>query len=72
MNKLIGMVGTTLGGGLVGAGFQRSQMFGNKVSSGMSKMFGGSSLKFDQTTWVFIVCGIVVLAVGVYFSAKKS
>lgn len=72
MNKLIGMVGTTLGGGLVGAGIQRSQMFGNKLSSGMSKVFGGSSLKFDRTTWIFLICGIVVLVIGVYFSTKKN
>lgn len=72
MNKLIGMLGTTLGGGLIGAGIQRSQMFGNKFASGMSKLFGGSSLKFDNTTWIFLVCGVLVLAAGVYFTTKKN
>ena len=72
MNKLLGLIGTTLGGGLIGAGIQRTQMFGNKFSSGFSKMFGGSSLKFDNTTWIFLICGIVVLAAGVYFSTRKN
>jgi hypothetical protein len=72
MNKLLGLIGTTLGGGLIGAGIQRTQMFGNKFSSGLSKAFGGSSLKFDNTTWIFLVCGVLVLAAGVYFSSKKN
>jgi hypothetical protein len=72
MNKLLGMVGTTVGGGLIGAGIQRSQMFGNKLSSGLSKMVGKSGLKFDETTWVFLVCGLVVLALGVYFTSKRK
>lgn len=72
MNKLLGMVGTTVGGGLIGAGIQRSQMFGNKLSSGLSKLVGKSALKFDETTWVFLVCGLVVLAFGVYFTTKRK
>lgn len=72
MNKLLGMVGTTVGGGLIGAGIQRSQMFGNKISSGLSKLVGKSGMKFDETTWVFLICGLVVLALGVYFTTKRN
>lgn len=72
MNKLIGMIGTTVGGGLIGAGIQRTYSFGNKLSSGFSKMFGHSALKFDDTTWTLLVCGVLVLLVGVYFSLKRK
>jgi hypothetical protein len=71
MNKLIGMIGTTIGGGLIGAGIQRTYSFGNKLSSGLSKAFGKSGFKFDETTWTFLICGLLVLAIGVYFSTKK-
>jgi hypothetical protein len=72
MNKFLGMIGTTAGGGLIGAGIQRSQMFGNKLSSGLSKMFGHSAYKFDDTTWLFLVSGLIVLVAGVYFSTKRK
>jgi LPXTG-motif cell wall-anchored protein len=72
MNKLIGLIGTTLGGGLIGAGIQRTYSFGNKMSSGFSKMFGGSSLKFDDTTWYFLIGGALVLLVGVFFTLKRK
>ena len=71
MNKLIGMICTTGGGGLIGAGIQRTYSLGNKLSSGFSKLFGHSSFKFDDTTWTFLICGVLVLIVGVYFSLKR-
>lgn len=71
MNRLIGIIGTTLGGGMVGAGIQRTYMIGNRLSSGFSKFFGKSSLKFDNTTWLLLICGLVVLAIGVYYSTKR-
>jgi len=72
MNKLIGLICTTVGGGLIGAGIQRTYSFGNKLSSGLSKIFGHSALKFDETTWTFLICGVFVLIVGVYFSLKRK
>jgi len=72
MNKLMGIIGTTLGGGMIGAGIQRTYLVGNKLSSGISKLMGKSSLKFDQTTWVLLICGVLVLAVGIYYSGKKN
>jgi hypothetical protein len=71
MDKLIGMIGLTLGGGLIGAGIQRTYMVGNKLSSGLSKMMGKGGLKFDNTTWTLLICGALVLMAGVYFSGKK-
>jgi hypothetical protein len=71
MDRLIGIIGTTLGGGMVGAGIQRTYMIGNRLSSGFSKLFGKSSLKFDNTTWLLLICGLVVLAIGVYYSTKR-
>ena len=71
MDKLIGMIGMTLGGGLIGAGIQRTYMVGNKLSSGLSKMMGKGGLKFDNTTWTLLICGVLVLLAGVYFSGKK-
>ncbi len=72
MNRLLGIIGTTLGGGMVGAGIQRTYMIGNKFSSGVSKMFGKSGLKFDSTTWALLICGLLVLACGVYFATKRK
>lgn len=72
MNRLLGIIGTTVGGGMVGAGIQRTYMIGNKMSSGLSKMFGKSGLKFDSTTWALLVCGVLVLAIGVYFATKRK
>jgi LPXTG-motif cell wall-anchored protein len=72
LNKLLGLLGTTLGGGLVGAGIQRTYMFGNKLSSGLSKMMGKSSLRWDSTTWTLLIIGILVLAAGVWFTMKKK
>jgi hypothetical protein len=71
-NKLIGLLGTTLGGGLIGAGMQRTFMAGNRLSSGLSKMFGGSGISFDHTTWYFFVGGAITLLVGVFFSLKRK
>ena len=71
-NRFIGMIGTTVGGGLVGAGIQRTYTFGNKLSSGLSKMFGKSGLHFDSTTWTLLICGVIVIAVGVWFSLQKK
>lgn len=71
-NKLIGMIGTTVGGGLIGAGVQRANMFGNKLSSGLSKAFGQGGFKYDNTTWIFLVCGLIVLVAGVYFTLKRK
>jgi hypothetical protein len=71
-NKMIGMIGTTLGGGLVGAGIQRTYMAGNRISSGLSKLLGKGGLKFDNTTWTLLICGILVLAAGVYFTTRKK
>lgn len=72
MNKLIGMLGTTIGGGLIGAGIQRTYSFGNKLSSGFSEFLGKTSLKFDDTTWTLLICGAAVLLIGVYFSMRKN
>ncbi len=72
MNRLIGMAGTTVGGGLIGAGIQRTYMVGNKISSGLSKLVGKGGLKFDNTTWTLLVCGLLVLAVGVYYSTRRK
>ena len=72
MNRLIGIIGTTLGGGMVGAGIQRTYMIGNRLSSGLSKLVGKSSLKFDNTTWMLLICGFIVLALGIYFSTKRK
>ncbi len=72
MNKLLGIIGTTLGGGMIGAGIQRTYMIGNKLSSGFSKLLGKSSMKFDSTTWTLLICGFIVLAVGIYYSAKRK
>lgn len=72
MNKMIGMIGTTLGGGLIGAGVQRTYMLGNKISSGLSKLAGKGGLKYDSTTWTLLVCGLLVLAAGVYFSTRRK
>jgi hypothetical protein len=47
-------------------------MFGNKISSGLSKLVGKSGFKFDETTWVLLICGLVVLALGVYFTNKSK
>lgn len=72
MNKLIGLIGTTLGGALIGAGIQRTYMLGNKISSGISKLMGNGGMQFDNTTWVLLICGALILVVGVYFSGKKG
>lgn len=72
MNRIIGMVGTTIGGGMIGAGIQRTYLVGNKISSGLSKLAGKGGLKFDRTTWVLLICGLAVLAAGIYYSSKKD
>lgn len=72
MNRLIGMIGTTVGGGLIGAGIQRTYTIGNKISSGFSKLFGKSGLKFDETTWTLLICGVIVLCIGVFFSTRRK
>jgi len=72
MNRLIGMAGTTLGGGLIGAGIQRTYMVGNKLTSGLSKLAGKGGFKFDNTTWTLLICGLLVLAVGVYYSTRRK
>jgi LPXTG-motif cell wall-anchored protein len=66
------MIGTTVGGGMVGAGIQRTYMAGNRIASGFSKLIGKSSFKFDQTTWVLLIGGIIMLGFGVAFSLKKK
>jgi hypothetical protein len=71
MNKLIGIIGTTLGGGMVGAGIQRTYLVGNRISSGISKLLGNGSAKFDSTTWMLLVIGVFVLIVGIYYTMKK-
>ncbi len=72
MNRIIGMIGTTIGGGMVGAGIQRTYLVGNKLASGLSKLTGKGGMKFDRTTWVLLICGLIVLASGVYYSNKKN
>jgi uncharacterized membrane protein YedE/YeeE len=72
MNRFIGMIGTTVGGGLIGAGIQRTHMLGNRISSGLSKLVGKGGLKFDRTTWVLLVAGVIVLCAGIYFSTRKK
>ena len=72
MNKIIGMLGTTIGGGMVGAGIQRTYLVGNKLASALSKLTGKGGMKFDRTTWVLLICGVFVLACGVYYSNKKN
>ncbi len=72
MNRIIGMVGTTIGGGMIGAGIQRTYLVGNKISSGLSKLAGKGGLKFDRTTWVLLICGLVVLVAGMYYSNKRN
>ncbi len=71
MNRLLGMIGTTAGGGLIGAGIQRTYSVGNKLTSGFSKLFGQGRFNFDDTTWTLLICGIAVLCVGVYFSTRR-
>ena len=71
-NKLLGMIGTTIGGGLLGAGIQRTYMFGNKLSSGLSKLVGKGGFHYDNTTWALLVCGAVVLVAGIWFSLRKK
>lgn len=72
MNKLLGLLCTVLGSGMIGAGVQRTYMLGNKVSSGLSKLMGNGGMKFDETTWILLVCGAVVLIAGVYLSLKRK
>jgi len=71
MNRLLGILGTTLGGGMIGAGIQRTYLIGNRLSSGLSKLMGKGGMKFDNTTWALLVCGVIVLSVGLYYSARK-
>lgn len=68
MNKLLGMICLTAGGGLVGAGIQRTYLVGNKIASGMSKLLGKGVPRFDETTWVFLIAGGLVLLAGVWLS----
>lgn len=76
MNKLIGMIGTTAGGGLIGAGIQhtydRNIRVGSKIMSELSKLSGKSGFKLDNTSLTLLLCGIAVLIVGVYFSTQKK
>lgn len=72
MNRLAGMIGTTAGGALIGAGIQRTYLLGNKLASGLSKLAGKGGFRFDSTTWTMLVCGALVLAAGVYFSTRKK
>lgn len=72
MNRFAGMIGTTLGGGLIGAGVQRTQMAGNKLSSGFSKLVGKGGLKFDETTWELFILGALLLIAGVYLSSRRK
>lgn len=71
MNRLLGILGTTLGGGMIGAGIQRTYLIGNRLSSGLSKLMGKGGMKFDNTTWILLVCGVIVLSVGLYYSSRK-
>ena len=70
-DALFGMIGTTLGGGCVGAAIQRTQLFGNKLSSGLSKLAGKGSIKLDETTWALFAVGAVLLATGVFFTLRR-
>jgi hypothetical protein len=72
MNRLAGMIGTTAGGALIGAGIQRTYLFGNKLASGLSKLAGKGGFRFDDTTWKLLICGTLLLAVGVFFSTRKK
>lgn len=72
LNKFLGMIGTTVGGGLFGAGIQRTYMVGNKLSSGFSKLVGKGGLHFDGTTWALLICGAIVLVAGIWFSLRKK
>jgi hypothetical protein len=72
LNRLIGIVGTTVGGGMIGSGIQRTYLLSNRVSSTVSKLFGQGSLKFDRTTWVLLLGGFVVLIIGLLFSFRQS
>ncbi len=72
MNRILGMIGTTIGGGMIGAGIQRTYLVGNKLASGLSKLTGKGGLKFDRTTWVLLLCGVAVLVAGTYYSNKKD
>ena len=71
MNKLYGILGTTLGGGMIGAGIQRTYLIGNKLSSSLSKLMGNGGMKFDNTTWVLLICGVIVLFAGLYYSTRR-
>ncbi len=71
LNRLIGIVGTTVGGGMIGGGIQRTYLLSNRVSSTVSKLFGQGSLKFDEITWLLLLGGFVVLIVGLLFSLRK-
>lgn len=68
MNKIISMLCLVSGGGLIGAGVQRTYLVGNRIASGFSKMFGSGVPKFDQTTWIFLVAGVLLILAGVWLS----
>ncbi len=71
MNKLIGIAGTAVGGGLIGAGIQRTHLVGNRISSGLSKMLGKGGFRFDNTTWAFLIAGALLLLGGVFYLNKR-
>lgn len=71
MNKLIGILGTTLGGGMIGAGIQRTYLIGNRLSSSLSKLVGKGGMKFDNATWFLLIAGVLVLCAGLYYSTNK-
>ncbi len=70
-NRLLGMVGTTIGGGMIGGGVQRTYLLGNQVSSALSKLTGKGAFNFDTATWVLLLGGLAVLAIGVFFTLKR-
>lgn len=72
INRIIGIIGTSVGGGLLGAGIQRTYMLGNKISSGFSKLMGKGQYKFDNLTWEFLIIGAVLLVIGIFFSLRKK
>ncbi len=71
MNKMLGMIGLTVGGGLIGAGVERGYIITQRVGSKITKALG-QGIKFDQTTWVLLICGLVILVFGVYFASKRK
>ena len=56
---------------MVGAGIQRTYFTGNKIASALSKLAGNSGVNLDRTTWILLICGVLVFCAGVYYTNKK-